>query len=135
MNRLKGVITKLDETEHIALVQVQVGNDLFSAVLLNSDDMEDKFKIGEDVFVVFKEAEVSIGVNLRGGLSMRNRMESRVLEVIKGKVLTKLILDYQGEKIISVITTASAIKLELKENTEVEGLVKSNEITLMRMDG
>jgi len=41
-------------------------------------------------------------------------------------------LDYKGKDIISVITTRSTNKLDLKVGDEVQGLVKANEVTIMK---
>ncbi|MDH5560742.1 MAG: TOBE domain-containing protein [Deltaproteobacteria bacterium] len=132
MNKLKGIISRIDKTDHIALIQVKVGEDHLSSVILSSG--EDEPRVGEEVFILFKETEVSIGKDLRGGLSMRNRLEAVIVSIEKGPVLSKIGLGYKGHTIFSVITTSSAENLGLKPGDQVEGLIKSNEVTLMAVE-
>jgi molybdopterin-binding protein len=82
--------------------------------------------------MLFKETEVSIGKALSGNLSLRNRLKSKIKTIEKGTVLTKITLDYKGKDIISVITTRSTNKLDLKVGDEVQGLVKANEVIIMK---
>ena len=134
MNKLKGIVSKIESTEHIALIQVKVGEDYFSSVILCNSDKEDQLKIDDIVYVIFKDTEVSIGKNLSGGLSMRNRLNSKITSIEKGDVLCKLTLNYCGHTIISVITTSSTNNLNLKIGDQVEGLVKSNEVSILKRD-
>ena len=51
--------------------------------------------------------------------------------VEKGQVLAKVTLDYQGLDVVSIITTRSAERLDLKTGDAVEALVKANEMTIL----
>jgi molybdopterin-binding protein len=80
---------------------------------------------------LFKETEVSIGKNLSGEISLRNRIHATIKQIDKGAVLCKIILDYKEIEIGSVITTRSANKLQLNVGDRVVGLVKANEVSIM----
>ncbi|MFQ5965899.1 MAG: molybdopterin-binding protein [Candidatus Scalinduaceae bacterium] len=132
MNKLKGKIMNIESSEHISIVDIDVEGDLFSSIIIETPETADYLRIGEEVFMLFKETEVSIGKALSGNLSLRNRLTSKIKTIEKGKVLTKIVLDYSGKDIISVITTRSTNKLDLKVGDEVQGLVKANEVTIMK---
>ena len=132
MNKLLGKITNIESSEHISIVDIDVEGDLFSSVIIETPETADYLKIGNEVFMLFKETEVSIGKALSGNLSLRNRLTSKIKTIEKGKVLTKIVLDYKGKDIVSVITTRSTNKLDLKVGDEVQGLVKANEVTIMK---
>ncbi|MEN3294260.1 MAG: molybdate transport system regulatory protein, partial [Burkholderiales bacterium] len=53
----------------------------------------------------------------------------------RGQLLTKVTLDTDGHIIESIITTRSSHALALAVGDTVEGLVKSNEMTLMQKPG
>jgi len=132
MNKLQGKIMNIESSEHISIVDIAVEGDLFSTVIIETPETADYLRIGEEVFMLFKETEVSIGKALSGGLSLRNRLKSKIKTIEKGTVLTKITLDYKGKDIISVITTRSTNKLDLKVGDEVQGLVKANEVIIMK---
>ena len=132
MNKLQGKIMNIESSEHISIVDIDVEGDLFSTVIIETPETTDYLRIGKEVFMLFKETEVSIGKALSGNLSLRNRLKSKIKTIEKGTVLTKITLDYKGKDIISVITTRSTNKLDLKVGDEVQGLVKANEVIIMK---
>jgi len=132
MNKLLGKIMNIESSEHISIVDIDVEGDLFSSIIIETPETADYLKIGNEVFMLFKETEVSIGKALSGKLSLRNRLTSKIKTIEKGKVLTKIVLDYKGKDIVSVITTRSTNNLDLKVGDEVQGLVKANEVTIMK---
>lgn len=60
MNRLKGQIVAIDCNEHMSLVDVAVGGDVYTATLLETPESADYLKVGNRVTLLFKETEVSL---------------------------------------------------------------------------
>ncbi|MDE2430393.1 MAG: TOBE domain-containing protein, partial [Burkholderiales bacterium] len=89
------------------------------------------------VDLLFKETEVALAKNLSGMISLRNRMPGTIRHIEWGQVLTRVHLELRQNEalpvwtITSVITTRSAKKLQLAEGDQIEGLVKSNEMSLL----
>jgi molybdate transport system regulatory protein len=132
MNKLSGVITKIQQSGAILLVDVDVNGHGFSAMLIESVTQPEWLKEGSSIDLVFKETEVSLAKNLSGMISMRNRMKCSVLQIERGELLSKISLKFQQYIIISAITTRSVDSLDLKVGDEVEALVKANEVSLMK---
>ena len=107
MNKLKGKITNIESSEHISIVDIDVEGDLFSSVIIETPETADYLRIGNEIFILFKETEVSIGKALSGNLSLRNRLKSKIKTIKMGTVLTEIVLDYKEKDIISIITTRS----------------------------
>ena len=57
---------------------------------------------------------------------------NEIVKIDKGPILAKVTLNYKKNKIESVISTQSCEQMELKEKDEVEWLVKTNEVSLMK---
>lgn len=131
MNRLTGIISAIDTHGSIALIDVAVGNDLFTATLIGAGEEVAAWTPGMAVVLLFKETEVSLAKNLSGQLSMRNRLPATVTAIERGRLLTRVGLDFNGQPIESVITTRSSHALGLVVGDAVEGLVKANEMTLI----
>ncbi len=115
----------------IALVEAVVGAHCFTATVIGAGEEIATWCTGMPVTLLFKETEVSLAKNLSGLISMRNRMPSIVTSIERGKLLTKVTLDFHGYRIESVITTRASHALDLAIGDKVEGLVKANEMTLM----
>jgi len=134
VNKLKAKITHIETSEQISLVDLEVKGDSFSCVVIETPETAPYLEVGKQVLILFKETEVSIGKNLSGGISLRNRIKSIIKGIEKGNVLSKITLDYKGIEIESIITTRSANNLDLKEGDEVVGLVKANEVSILEVE-
>jgi molybdate transport system regulatory protein len=135
MNRLPGQITKLETAGSIALIEVAVGEHRFTATLIGAGEEVAAWPAGMPVTLLFKETEVSLAKNLSGLISMRNRIPAKVVAIERGQLLTKVTLDTDGHIIESIITTKSSHALALAVGDAVEGLVKSNEMSLIQEPG
>lgn len=131
MNKLKAQIVHLETDGQISLVDLQAHGDLFSCVVIETPQTAEYLQIGHEVYILFKETEVSIGKNLSGQISLRNQIHSTIKRLDRGRVLTKLTLDYKGSEIGSIITTRSAERMKLQIGDAVVGLVKANEVSIM----
>jgi molybdate transport system regulatory protein len=131
MNRLPGQITQVEAVGSITLVEVAVGERRFTATLIGAGEEVASWPSGMAVTLLFKETEVSLAKNLSGLISMRNRIPAKIAAIERGQLLTKVTLDADGHSIESIITTRSSHSLELAVGDTVEGLVKSNEMTLV----
>ena len=132
MNKLKGKIKDIQSSENLSIVHVDVDGDVFSSIVLEGKKGPSNYKIKDNVILLFKETEVGIAKNLTGMISLRNRFKSTIKKIDKGPILTKVTLNYKNHTIESIISTKSANQLKLKEKEEVEWLVKTNEVTLMK---
>ncbi len=130
MNRLKGTILRVESAGNVSLVEVAVAGDTFSSMLLETPQSCDYLREGREVFLLFKDTEVSLARELSGRLSIRNRAMGRVVKITRGAVLSRIELDYRGNRIASLIASRSAQTLDLHEGDEVIWLIKSNEVSL-----
>ena len=115
------------------MVDIDVEGDVFSSIVLETPATAAYLKQGKQVALLFKETEVSIGKNLSGLISLRNRFKATIREIEKSDILTKVFLNYKSKIIVSIISTRSAQKLGLVDGDEVEWLVKTNEVSLCNL--
>ena len=131
MNRLPGHILAVDAHGSIMLIDAAVGEHRLTAMLVGAANDAAGWQAGMAVDLLFKEAEVALARNLTGMISLRNRMPCIVTGVEHGKLLTRVMLDFDGHAIESVITTRSASALGIAAGVEVEALVKANEMAVV----
>lgn len=132
MNKLPAIITAIQQSGTILLVDADVNGQGFSALLIESINRPEWLEVGKAVDLVFKETEVSLAKELQGKISMRNRMKCKVLKVDKGELLSMIILQFNNFTIVSAITTRAVNSLQLAIGDEVDALVKANEVSLMK---
>lgn len=130
MNKLKAKIVNIESNAHMSLVDLAVGNDILSATLLETPAQVDYLQVGKQVTVLFKETEVSLAKNLTGLITLRNRLQAKVKYIERGEILSAVTLDYQGNALLSVVTTRGMDRLQLTVGDEVEALIKANEVVL-----
>jgi molybdopterin-binding protein len=65
-------------------------------------------------------------------ISGRNKLQATVKEVVKGAVMAKVVLDYKGDELVSVITVDSVNDLDLKPGDQVTALVKATEMMVLK---
>lgn len=130
MNKLTGKIVLIESTPHMSMVDIDVEGDVFSSIVLETPASAAYLKQGNSVTLLFKETEVSIGKNLSGLISLRNRFKGTIKRIEKSDILAKIILDYKNKEITSIISTRSTQKLGLANGDLVEWLVKTNEVSL-----
>ena len=132
MNKLKGKIVDIQSSDNISIIHVDVDGDMFSSIVLEGKKEPPTYKINDSVTLLFKETEVGLAKDLTGMISLRNRFKAMIKKIDKGPILAKVTMNYKNYTIESIISAQSTIQMKLKEKEEVEWLVKTNEVTLMK---
>lgn len=134
MNKLAGVIAEVAASDHVALVDVAVGGDLYAAIVVETPETAPHLVAGRPVWLLFKETEVSLARNLAGDISLSNRIPATVRAIRPGRLLSEVELEYRGQRVVSVITSRSVARLGLAPGVPVEAFVKANEMILMKAE-
>ncbi|MGA9637221.1 TOBE domain-containing protein [Flavobacterium sp.] len=134
MNILTGKIAEIESEGSLSLVKVTVQNCNFTTIVIDTTDSSTYLSRGENVKVIFKETEVILSKNLSGIISLQNKMDCTVSHFEIGKLLCKVVLKFQEETIISVITRNAFEQLNICGNDEIVAMIKTNEISLSPHD-
>jgi molybdate transport system regulatory protein len=134
MNQLAGCIAEVACVGGISLVDIAVGGDQLTAMLVETPERATYLRKGSKVRVLFKETEVSLAKGLSGRLSLRNRLASVVRKIDLGQLLAEVELGYQESVLVSIITRRSVERMDLAVGDEVEALIKANEVMLGEWD-
>jgi len=65
-------------------------------------------------------------------ISGRNKLQATITEIVKGGVVSKIVMDYKGDELVAVITNDSVDDLELKVGDNVTALVKATEMMVLK---
>ena len=132
MNKIIATITKATTSQGVALIDLQIDSIAISVLLIDVIEQPQWLKVGNQVFVLFKETEVAIAKGELGLISLRNRLASTILSIQKGELMSVLALQFNNYVIHAAITTRSVESLKLIPDDTVTALIKANEITLMQ---
>ncbi len=130
MNILAGKIRSIKTNGSLSLVEILINEDIFKSIIIETPESVPFLRDGEPINVMFKETEVSLAKDLAGIISLQNRIDCTVRQIEKGELLSKVILDYNGRTVISVITSGAAEQMNLREGDKVKALIKTNEVVI-----
>jgi molybdate transport system regulatory protein len=133
VNRIKATVNQVTTSGGIKLVDLEAAGCKLTALLIDSAPDVEWLKVGVPVYAVFKETEVSLGKNLTGLLSLRNKLPCTVSGLEKGTLMSVVHLQFGSYRLGSAITTRSVEMLGLQPGDAVTALIKSNEMTLMKI--
>jgi molybdopterin-binding protein len=133
MNKIKGVIVSIESSESISLVEIDTPVGRVCSVVVETPETAEYLRDGNEVYILFKETEVSIGKDFSGGISLRNKIDCTVKEIRRGKILSRIVLECGKEKIVSIITTGSADRMNIQIGDRVTAFIKTNEVSLMEI--
>lgn len=131
MNRLPGEIKNIETSDRLSMVEVALTNTTIWCMIIDTPTTNSLLKLGQLLWVVFKESDVAITKKLESGLSIPNRLKAKIKAIKKGKLLSRIVLDYAGHSISAIVPNRSVDQLDLKLETDIYVLVRINEILLM----
>jgi molybdate transport system regulatory protein len=132
MNKLSVKISEIQCAGGVILVDLLAGETQMSALLIDAIEKPDWLKKGNTLFVVFKEAEVTLAKGFSGKISTRNKLPCKVQYIEKGQLISLVTLDFYGNIIRSAVTSRAVEHLDLQLDDNVTALIKSTELTLMQ---
>ena len=133
MNQLEGKVIKVESSSDLALMDIEVNGALFSSIIIGLNGWLERLKPGFPVRLLFKETEVGIGDGLAERISIRNVFRCKIKEIRQSEILSEVTFDFKGFEIVSLITTRSVKKLDLKKGEEKEWFIKSTEVSVQEV--
>ena len=131
MNSLNGHISHIEQSEQIALVSVKLDEGtLIKAIIIETAQTASYLKIDHPINVLFKETEVVIGTKDVRGVSLQNRIASKIASITFGSLICNLTLQTNHGIIEAIISRNAVNQLSLKKDMEVFAMIKLNETML-----
>lgn len=127
MNKLKSLIVSQRHHEGLGSIEAECGGNIFRLLVFESHKQREN---GDEAYMIIKESEIAISKSNPVDISISNRIESVIVGINKGAILCEVVLDFNGQKLASIITIESAQRLDLKVGDRVYALIKANEIYL-----
>ncbi len=132
MNYIRGAIEGIESMETLNLVRFSVGSEQLKMISL---ELDEQMVEGAEVLLGAKATNIAIAKDIQGELSISNQLHSRVLSLQMGKLLCKVDFEYMGQKLQSVITRDSALRMQLQSGDQIIALIKSSELSVVEFVG
>lgn len=129
MNSLNGTINHTKTVDGITHVYIEVGNKILSSLILSDDE---EYQKEQEVNLLFKETEVMIATK-ESIVSARNSFVSPITLINIGEILAQVEFDFDGIRIVSIITKGALYDLKCNIGDEFRWFVKSNEISIQKV--
>ncbi len=135
MNCLQGKIAEITSSGSITLVDIDTYGIRMMSVIIDKAQSIASLCPQAAVEVIFNESELSLGRINDGMISLNNQLPCVIRGIVTGKILSRVILNFKGNTLTSLITTRSVNRLNLHKGDSVVAFVKSTEVILKnRMD-
>lgn len=129
MNSLNGTIKHTKTVDGITHVYIEVGNKILSSLILSDDE---EYQKEQEVNLLFKETEVMIATK-ESIVSARNSFVSPITLINIGEILAQVEFDFDGIRIVSIITKGALYDLKCNIGDEFRWFVKSNEVSIQKV--
>ena len=131
MNSLTGNIHEIQQNGNLSLVTIKIANDLLiKTIIVETPESASYLRTNHVIKVLFKETEVAIGTDITASISLQNRIPGIVIEVEKGTLLSRIVVNSEVGLIESIISTNAVESLALTKGMNVVAMIKLNEIML-----
>jgi len=135
MNTLKGKIYNIQTSEGITLVDIRIGDDEFSSLIINSESTDEYISVGNEVNMLFKETEISVkNYHERHNKKRQNKIITKVEAINKGVILSELKFRYNSNLVTVIILTRLLDELEPKIGEKAILILRTQEILLSKAE-
>lgn len=130
MNSIPGKISHIEVGDRLSIITVDTGTANIQAIVVDTPDTADYIRVGTPVSALIKETEIFIAREQDLQISIRNRLPVEILSIERGKILSRLTLQFGKTEINSIVPTSAIDDLSLASGQRVTALVKINEVML-----
>ncbi len=127
MSHLIATVKSIDNCDSLHIVKF----DLFGQTLsMMSLDLSTDIKIGTVVKLLIKPSHIAIAKNFRGEVSYSNKLDTTIISIENGQLLSSVKLNFFDTTLESIITVNSSTKMDLKAGDKVTAFVKASEVSI-----
>lgn len=127
MNRLKAKIKTIKNIDKLHFLSFIIKKQNISMLSL---EINENIKVGDIVYLTIKSTNIALSKNLPQNISIINKLETKIIDIKDGEILTSIKLDIDGFILESIITTKAYLDMNLHIDDEVIALIKGSEIAI-----
>ncbi len=127
MSSISATVTNIENCDSLHIVKFDCNGQTLSMMSL---ELDDKIKVGTKVKLVVKPTHIAIAKNFSGEVSYSNKLETTIINIENGQLLSSVKLDFVDTTLESIITVNSSKKMDLKVGDKVIAFIKASELSI-----
>ncbi|ADG91713.1 TOBE domain protein [Arcobacter nitrofigilis DSM 7299] len=127
MNKIEAIISQIDNIDNLNIVQFDF---LGIKLKMMSLDLNENIKIGQNVILVAKATNIILARDFKGMISFSNQINGKIDNIENGKLLCSVTIKAEDSYFQSIITQASAKKMNLKKDDEINIFIKASDLSI-----
>ncbi|MFP4487249.1 MAG: transporter [Campylobacterales bacterium] len=129
MNKFIATIIDIHTHSSLNLIDLIYGD---TRLTMNTLELPSSIQKGSKLEIGIKPFHIAIAKNLRGEISFSNRLETTIVEIEQGELLSSIICKKDDDLFEVIITTKSLRRMALESSESVELLIKASELFITR---
>lgn len=127
MSSLVARVSQIDNCDSLHIVKFDFHGQTLSMMSL---DLPNNIQIGTKVKLVMKPSHIAIAKDFIGEVSYSNRLNSTIIAIENGQLLTSLQLQCMDATLESIITYNSSKRMNLQVGDSVTAFIKASELSI-----
>jgi molybdate transport system regulatory protein len=129
-NQWQGTVDCITEGAVNSEVKIKLAKTVYVvSIITNGAVKRLDLKVGDKVVALVKASEVMLGYNVKS-ISARNVFCGEVSEILIGAVNAEVSIDLGGATVTSVVTKASAERLEIAKGRSICAIIKASSVMI-----
>ena len=130
MNQIEARITKIEASNNITIVSFEVGKQQMKMMALEIDE---NLEVGSKVLLGAKSTNIALAKEKLESISISNQLEAIIETIEMGTLLCSVVFLFETVLWESVITRDSARRMNLEVGDKVVALLKSSELSMIKV--
>ncbi len=130
MSYLIATVKQIENCENLHIVTFDY---LGQTLRMMSLDLTDAIAIGTKVKLTIKPSHIALAKNFEGEISCSNQLQTTIVSIANGELLSAIKLDFWGTILESIITLSSSQRMDLRVGQRMVALIKASEISIVEV--
>ncbi len=130
MNKIKATILNIQNIDNLNIVEFD-----FNSIKLKmmSLELKEGITIGKKVILTVKPSHISLAKNLEGNLTISNKIDATIEEIIDGELLSLYKIATHDTILESIFTYSCSKEMSLKKGEEITLLIKASDLSILEI--
>ena len=127
MSSLIATVSQINNCDNLHIVKFDLKGQTLSMMSLG---LSDEIQVGTVVQLLIKPSHIAIAKNFSGEVSYSNKLDTTIVSIENGQLLSSVKLSFVDTTLESIITLNSSLKMDLKVGDKVTALIKASELSI-----
>ena len=130
MSNIIATVSNIESCENLHIVNFAFNDVTLSMMSLELNKL---IKIGTQVKLNIKSAQIAIAKNFSGDVSYSNQLQCKINDIENGELLTCVKLQIDTLYLESIITVNSSNRMDLKVGDDVTAFIKASDLSILEV--